>query len=69
MEIERYIFEIHLIKLIVLNKPKSVPGKKLSSLSVCHETTDKKSATNDGISHFNTAAFPRIIYALLTSVS
>lgn len=31
-------------------------------------TTTTKSATNDGIEHFKTAAFPRMTYSLFTSV-
>lgn len=45
---------------LIQNKPYSEPGIKSSFWSVCQETTLTKSATNEGISHFKTAALPRI---------
>lgn len=37
--------------------------------SSIHASTFTKSATNDGIEHFNTAAFPRMTYSVNISAS
>lgn len=40
-----------------------------SPLSSCHDITCTKSATKEGIEHFNTAALPLMTYSLFTSDS
>lgn len=45
------------------------PRTKELPVSSCQETTDTKSATNDGIEHLRRAELPRITYSLFTSDS